>query len=56
MEGILEPLCLDNVDWKPYYVLSRASLGQIMVSFDKIRHVVPKNNYEEASLETANYM
>ena len=34
------------VDWKPYYILSKASIGQIMMCFTKILNVVPKNTYE----------
>lgn len=33
------------VDWKPYYTLDKASLGQIMKTFEKI-NIIPKNNYE----------
>ncbi|QKF94260.1 hypothetical protein QKU48_gp0802 [Fadolivirus algeromassiliense] len=41
-------LTLDMVNWKPFYSLSRASLGQIMVSFKNILKVAPKNTYETA--------
>ena len=39
-------LSLTMVDWKSYYVLSKASIGQIMVCFSKILNVMPKNVYE----------
>lgn len=33
------------VDWKPYYTLDKASLGQIIRTFEKI-NIIPKNSYE----------
>lgn len=39
-------LRLDMVDWKPSYVLSKASLGQIMQCFNNIKNLIPKNLYE----------
>lgn len=44
-------LDLSLVHWKPNYILSRASLGQIMCSFNKICDLVPKNIYEETLYE-----
>ena len=40
-------LTLNLVDWKPHYILARASLGQIMVSLNKISKVKAKNMYEK---------
>jgi len=34
-----------GVIWKPHYTLDRASLGQIMKTFERIK-ITPKNNYE----------
>jgi hypothetical protein len=39
-------LSLNMVDWKANYVLSKASIGQIMVCFSNILKVIPKNVYE----------
>lgn len=39
-------LSLDEVDWKPFYILSKCSIAQIMCSFRNILKVVPKNVYE----------
>lgn len=39
-------LDLDQVNWNSNYILSKASLGQIMVSFRNILKVNPKNLYE----------
>lgn len=50
-EGGNNILSLGSVDWKPNYVLSRASIGQIMVCFSKILYVVPKNIYEDKLYE-----
>lgn len=40
------PLTMDMIDWKPNYVLSKSSLGQIMRSLQNIMNVIPKNVYE----------
>ena len=40
-------LSLDSVKWNRNYSLSRASIGQIMRSFNNILSVNPKNIYEE---------
>lgn len=40
-------LTLDRVRWNRNYTLSRASIGQIMKSFNNILSVHPKNIYEE---------
>jgi hypothetical protein len=37
---------LDEVDWKPNYVLSKSSIGHIIFTFKKILNVKPKNIYE----------
>lgn len=39
-------LNLNMVNWRPNYILAMASIGQIMVSFSKIKNLVPKNSYE----------
>lgn len=44
-------LTLDLVEWKPYYSLSKSSVGQIMYSFQRILNVIPKNIYEETLYE-----
>jgi hypothetical protein len=41
------PITLDMVNWRPSYRLSKASIGQIMKSFEKIQKVKPKNTYED---------
>jgi len=40
------PITLESVIWKFNFTLSRASIGQIMVSFQNILKVRPKNTYE----------
>jgi len=39
-------LNLDQVNWKPNYILSKASIAQIVVSLKNILRVNPKNKYE----------
>lgn len=51
MEAVLNvsyDLNLDQVNWKPNYNLSKASIAQIIVSFKNILKVNPKNHYETA--------
>jgi len=43
----VQPLFLGMVEYKPHYVLAKASIGQIMISFQNILNVKPKNEYEE---------
>lgn len=43
---VKKSLTLDAIDWKPFYVLSKSSIGQIMISFKNILKVTPKNIYE----------
>ena len=38
---------LGMVDFKLHYVLSKASIGQIMVCFQNVLKIKPKNQYEE---------
>ena len=40
-------LTLCDVEWHPYYVLFRASLGQIMFSLSRVLELLPKNIYEK---------
>ena len=47
-------LNLGLVDWHPYYLLSKGSLGQIMVSFSKIKSTNPKNIYERSLYQKLN--
>lgn len=53
-EQINKELSLDLVNWKPNYILAMASIGQIMVSFSKIKNLVPKNTYEIILYEKLN--
>lgn len=39
-------LSLDQVNWNPSYILSKASIPQIIISFKNILKVNPKNEYE----------
>lgn len=39
-------LTLNLVPWKPTFILSKSSIGQIMLSFSNILRVKPKNKYE----------
>ena len=43
----VQPLYLGMVEYKPHYVLAKASIGQIMISFKNTLNVKPKNEYEE---------
>jgi hypothetical protein len=39
-------LSINQINWNPNYILSKASIGQIIVSFKNILKVREKNNYE----------
>ncbi|ARF09573.1 hypothetical protein Indivirus_1_196 [Indivirus ILV1] len=42
----VQQLYLGMADFKPYYYLSKASIGQIMICFQNILSVIPKSEYE----------